>query len=151
MFKRSSLAVGTSVTRGDPVGQVGETGNWSDGNHLHLTMASTEGNAFNNVSTFDPLPYIQARLAPAPPESEDQDMAIFLKTAAGSDYVYHLYEEFNFTTFATTPDATNFGDILPNAILITATTKAFLEAHAIANRSTLVQEVANSVAAALAP
>lgn len=61
MVGASPLAVGTPVTRGQQVGQVGNTGSCSQGAHLHLTMAPAVDGVFQGT-TVDPYAYIIERL-----------------------------------------------------------------------------------------
>ncbi len=57
MLSGSPLGEGTTVTKGQTIGQVGNTGSCSYGSHLHLTMApSLEGYA--SGTTVDPYAYI---------------------------------------------------------------------------------------------
>lgn len=61
----SNLSLGATVTRGQTILYVGNTGQ-STGPHLHLTL-STEVNGVYQGQVQDPYPYIQARLTgPAP-------------------------------------------------------------------------------------
>lgn len=65
----STLAVGDTVTRGQTILFIGNTGQ-STGPHLHLTL-STEVDGVTGGQVQDPYPYIQARLgAVAPPPTE---------------------------------------------------------------------------------
>jgi hypothetical protein len=60
MIGGSPLAVGQSVSIGQTVGQVGNTGTCSFGAHLHLTMAPTLG-GYASGTTVDPYAFIIAR------------------------------------------------------------------------------------------
>jgi len=61
MIAASPLAIGTPVTKGQQVGQVGNTGDCSQGAHLHLTMAPAANGVFQGT-TVDPHAYIIERL-----------------------------------------------------------------------------------------
>ncbi|PCC68527.1 Myxococcales GC_trans_RRR domain-containing protein/MYXO-CTERM domain-containing protein [Nannocystis exedens] len=61
MVAASPLGVGTPVTKGQQVGQVGNTGSCSQGAHLHLTMAPAVNGVFQGT-TVDPYAYIIERL-----------------------------------------------------------------------------------------
>ncbi|MCY1064964.1 M23 family metallopeptidase [Nannocystis sp. RBIL2] len=61
MIAASPLGPGTAVTRGQQVGQVGNTGSCSQGAHLHLTMAPAANGVFQGT-TVDPHAYIIERL-----------------------------------------------------------------------------------------
>lgn len=62
MVARSPLSVGDTVSRGDIVGTVGNTGSLTTGRHLHFTMSSTSSDPAVG-SVFDCVPYITARLS----------------------------------------------------------------------------------------
>jgi murein DD-endopeptidase MepM/ murein hydrolase activator NlpD len=79
MEKPTPLELGQWVDIGDPVGRVGGTPKVPV--HLHLTMGWSV-NAMAGIGTFDPIPYIQARLAkpkadpkPEKPEPEKPEPA----------------------------------------------------------------------------
>lgn len=55
------LSVGTSVTRGQAIGNVGATGDQSEGNRLHLTIATT-ASGYIGATVVDPYAFINARL-----------------------------------------------------------------------------------------
>lgn len=55
------LSVGTSVTRGQTIGDVGDTGDQSEGNRLHLTIATT-ASGYTGTTVVDPYAFINARL-----------------------------------------------------------------------------------------
>ncbi|MCY1059240.1 M23 family metallopeptidase [Nannocystis sp. SCPEA4] len=61
MIAASPLAIGTPVTKGQQIGQVGNTGDCSQGAHLHLTMAPAVDGVFQGT-TVDPHAYIIERL-----------------------------------------------------------------------------------------
>ncbi len=61
MIGASPLGIGTPVTKGQQVGQVGNTGDCSQGAHLHLTMAPAADGVFQGT-TVDPYAYIIERL-----------------------------------------------------------------------------------------
>lgn len=60
MLKRGIVAVGTAVSRGQHVGQVGNTGSQSFGAHLHLTVGTSLSNP-EGGAVIDPVPFINAR------------------------------------------------------------------------------------------
>jgi hypothetical protein len=64
MQAQSSLATGTSVTKGQTIGRVGSTGTCTTGPHLHLTLSPhQDGYAVGSIdATVDPYAYIQAHL-----------------------------------------------------------------------------------------
>lgn len=65
------LRVGTSVTRGQTIGNVGDTGDQSEGNRLHLTIATT-ASGYTGATVVDPYAFISARLdAVSIPDSVD--------------------------------------------------------------------------------
>ncbi|GGR18147.1 M23 family metallopeptidase [Agromyces mediolanus] len=69
MIRQSPLAVGASVARGQIIGNVGNEGTASQGNHLHLTITYTHDGTWNNGDlsvTTDPWMYINARLTGNP-------------------------------------------------------------------------------------
>ncbi|MFD6054601.1 M23 family metallopeptidase [Agromyces sp. NPDC060279] len=86
MVRQSPLAVGTAVTRGQTIGNVGNEGTASQGNHLHLTITFTDDGTWNNGDlsvTTDPWTYINARLngttTPNPtPKKEEIDMLFLI-------------------------------------------------------------------------
>jgi hypothetical protein len=53
------LPVGTPVSRGQTIGNVGATGTCAQGAHLHLTMANTVG-GYGNGNNVDPYAWIEA-------------------------------------------------------------------------------------------
>lgn len=59
MIRTSPLAIGTVVSRGQTIGNVGTTGTCTTGNHLHLTMSASV-NGYYTGTTVDPYKYIQA-------------------------------------------------------------------------------------------
>jgi Peptidase family M23 len=86
-----AIGIGTAVTRGQTIGYVGHSGYVAGqiiGNHLHLGMSLSDNSAINGVNTFDPIPYIQARLAPAPSNQiaiGERDMATgFIRATTAS-------------------------------------------------------------------
>ncbi|AZZ55799.1 peptidoglycan DD-metalloendopeptidase family protein [Rathayibacter iranicus] len=100
------LGVGTSVTRGQTIGNVGNTGNQSEGNHLHLTIATT-ASGYTGGTVVDPYPFINARLdAASTPDPVVVDTTRFTVSAVphpagvdvfwrGSDkdpQLYHRYQ-----------------------------------------------------------
>ncbi len=58
MNDRSGVGEGTSVHRGDIIGNVGDTGTCADGPHLHLTVSDHQ-DGWESGTTIDPIPYIQ--------------------------------------------------------------------------------------------
>lgn len=66
LIRKPSLAVGTRVTRGQTIANVGTTGTCTTGNHLHLTIAPTLGGYASGV-TLDPYKFIEARKECTPP------------------------------------------------------------------------------------
>ncbi len=68
----SPLELGQFVGIGDPVGAVG--GSPKVPVHLHLTMGWSV-DAMAGIGTFDPIPYIAARLAKPEPEPEPEPEA----------------------------------------------------------------------------
>ena len=60
MHAPSPLRIGSRVSIGDPVGSIGGTPKVPV--HLHLSMGWSLG-AMAGIGTFDPIPYIRARLA----------------------------------------------------------------------------------------
>jgi murein DD-endopeptidase MepM/ murein hydrolase activator NlpD len=68
MEKPTPLELGQRVGMGEPVGRVGGTPKVPV--HLHLTMGWTV-QAMAGIDTFDPIPYIEARLAKPAPKSEN--------------------------------------------------------------------------------
>ena len=69
MEKPTPLELGQWVNIGDPVGKVGGTGKPKVPVHLHMTMGWS-ADAMKGIGTFDPIPYIAARLAKPEPEPE---------------------------------------------------------------------------------
>lgn len=69
MAQPSPLELGQRVELGDPVGFVGGTPDVAV--HLHLTMGWSVA-AMSGIDTFDPIPYIQARLANSKPAAEPE-------------------------------------------------------------------------------
>ena len=67
MEKPTPLELGQRVGIGDPVGTIGGTPKVPV--HLHLTMGWSVG-AMAGIGTFDPIPYIEARLAATEPKPE---------------------------------------------------------------------------------
>lgn len=91
MLSPTSLAVGSTVSMGQTVGYVGNTGGtekYQIGNHLHLGLTPT------NTSNFqDPIPYIAARLGSAPPQGDVALMAesgITLVHATDTGNIYRI-------------------------------------------------------------
>ncbi|MCA0218438.1 MAG: M23 family metallopeptidase [Actinobacteria bacterium] len=88
--ERPPVEVGARVWIGiTPVGDVGDTGTLTDGRHLHFTMSFTSDNP-GTGSTFDPIPYITARLSStagggstpiATTEEDDMNPRVIKKTA----------------------------------------------------------------------
>ncbi|KZX20538.1 M23 family metallopeptidase [Rathayibacter tanaceti] len=92
MNAASPLPIGRSVARGERVGSVGNTGNASRGNHLHLTISLSESGYSYGV-TVDPYRFINDRLKPAPapaePTIQEDDMqmiVVYADAATGSEY-----------------------------------------------------------------
>ena len=142
VFSHLSAYVGVSGRRfnqGDVIAYSGATGgNYAPHLHRHLLKAGVRYNPWNYFSTNTTPPP-----TPTPEELFGENMPVFLKTLSTSTLPqqYHLLEEFNFRTFASTADATHFGDILPDSITIDQTTKAFLKSHTEANRARLVDAI----------
>lgn len=98
MIAASPIGVGGSVTRGQTIGQIGNTGSQSFGAHLHLTMANNpagcEGAGDYYTSHFDPIPFINDRLngddpgTTNPPQEEVTDMSGTLVKTQGSAAIY---------------------------------------------------------------
>lgn len=83
----SPLALNAVVSRGDTVGYIGDTGYIPDvniGTHLHLGMSLADGQAIGGNNTFDPIPYIAARLAPS--EVTDMTDMIYVALATSPEY-----------------------------------------------------------------
>ncbi|MGG7466346.1 M23 family metallopeptidase [Plantibacter sp. YIM 135347] len=98
MIAASPIGLGGSVTRGQTIGQIGNTGSQSFGAHLHLTMANNaagcEGAGDYYTSHFDPIPFINDRLngddpgTTNPPQEEDDMAAGTLIKRQGAGAVY---------------------------------------------------------------
>jgi murein DD-endopeptidase MepM/ murein hydrolase activator NlpD len=71
MEKPTPLELGQWVNMGDPVGKVGGTGKPKVPVHLHMTMGWSV-DAMKGIGTFDPIPYIEARLAKPEPERKPE-------------------------------------------------------------------------------
>jgi hypothetical protein len=67
MQKPTPLELGDWVNLGDPVGRIGGTPKVPV--HLHLTMGWS-ADAMLGIGTFDPIPYIEERLAAPKPKPE---------------------------------------------------------------------------------
>lgn len=81
MIRQSPLAVGASVARGQIIGNVGNEGTASQGNHLHLTITYTHDGTWNNGDlsvTTDPWMYINARRTDNHEEGEDMPSEAWL-------------------------------------------------------------------------
>lgn len=91
MIRQSPLAVGASVARGQIIGNVGNEGTASQGNHLHLTITYTHDGTWNNGDlsvTTDPWVYINARLSGTPTPTtatEENDVVIYEATSNSTD------------------------------------------------------------------
>jgi len=83
MYQQSPLAVGTAVARGQILGGIGNTGEYSEGAHLHLTIGLNQSGATGGGSHWidhtDPITYIGDRLngddPNTTPPQEEEDMA----------------------------------------------------------------------------
>jgi hypothetical protein len=89
MASQSPLPVGSTVSFGQTIGLVGNTGSASRGAHLHATF-STAGNHPGTSPVVDPLPWITANLSatagggtsPFPkPQRLDHDMELYAANA----------------------------------------------------------------------
>ena len=69
MDEPTTLQLGQRVGLGDAIGKVGGTGTPKVPIHLHLTMGWSV-DALAGIGTFDPIPYIEARLAVPQAEPE---------------------------------------------------------------------------------
>jgi len=83
LYQQSPLAIGSSVTRGQVVGGIGETGQYANGVHLHLTIGLNQSGATGGGSHWidhtDPITYIGDRLngddpITALPKPKEDDM-----------------------------------------------------------------------------
>ncbi|VXB02746.1 M23 family metallopeptidase [Plantibacter sp. T3] len=94
MYQQSPLAVGTAVTRGQILGGIGNTGEYSEGAHLHLTIGLNQSGATGGGSHWidhtDPITYIRDRLngddPTTTPQEEEEDMTAgtFIKRQGGA-------------------------------------------------------------------
>ena len=79
MAAASTLALGASVSRGESVGFIGNSG--VSAYHLHLALSSTSSATLSGqngyASCINAIPYIAARLNPPTPEPEETSMWIF--------------------------------------------------------------------------
>lgn len=65
------LSIGHYVHAGDPIGKVGNTGRFSTGSHLHLSIASSKNVHLCDYSKLiDPLKHIAANPAPKKPAAK---------------------------------------------------------------------------------
>jgi murein DD-endopeptidase MepM/ murein hydrolase activator NlpD len=62
---KPTLAVGTSIAIGKPIGKVGNTGSASRGAHLHLTVGPTQQSVFAGA-VFDPEKFIDQQMSYCP-------------------------------------------------------------------------------------
>lgn len=98
------LSVGTSVTRGQTIGNVGDTGDQSEGNRLHLTIATT-ASGYTGATVVDPYAFISARLdAVSIPDSVDttrftvsavphpSGVDVFWRGSDEDPQLYHRYQ-----------------------------------------------------------
>lgn len=74
MHGKSPLPVGTSVSKGSHVGQLGNTGTCTTGPHLHMTLGYAAG-SWSSGATIDPIPFINERLSCNKPPSGALDAA----------------------------------------------------------------------------
>ncbi|MGH3705010.1 MAG: M23 family metallopeptidase [Agromyces sp.] len=87
-----AVYVGQTVSRGQPIGNIGNDGSCSGGVHLHLTMANTQEGALGGdpyyTNHFDPIAYIAQRLDPAPttPPPVGEPMPVPFTTARDADF-----------------------------------------------------------------
>lgn len=88
MQARSKLAVGESVTVGQIVGLVGNTGTSSTGPHLHSTLEPTS--SIGTTNAIDPLPHIHASLADFGLVGDGQPITIPKRRNKNMGTLYHL-------------------------------------------------------------
>lgn len=100
MYQQSPLAIGTSVTRGQILGGIGNTGEYSFGAHLHLTIGLNQSGATGGGSHWidhtDPIQFITDRLngddpgntggPTAPTQEEIDEMAATKNASIVRDY-----------------------------------------------------------------
>lgn len=83
MLHRSSLNIGAPVAIGDVIGQIGNTGEWTTGAHLHLEVRTPAGAAI------DPVSYINnASDSPTSPTAKEENMEAIVKVPSG--VIVHL-------------------------------------------------------------
>lgn len=83
MLSQSPVAEGTTVTKGQVIGRVGNTGTCSYGSHLHLTIAPRVDGYWVGT-TFDPNAFINARTQCAPPPC-DRTAGLFTFSCDGAE------------------------------------------------------------------
>lgn len=71
LIRRSPLAIGNVVKRGQTIANVGTTGTCTTGNHLHLTLSASV-NGYYTGTTVDPYKYIQAHKVCTPVDPRKQ-------------------------------------------------------------------------------
>ncbi|MGK3950394.1 M23 family metallopeptidase [Microbacterium sp. K2] len=83
MLSRSPLSVGTTVAVGAVLGQIGNTGTWTTGAHLHLEVRTPAGAAIDPVSYINNSPG-----SPETPTTKEDNMEAIVKVPTGA--IVHL-------------------------------------------------------------
>lgn len=138
MVAQSPKTVGTAITRGQTIGNVGTTGSASGGNHLHLTIAFTEDGTWNNGDisvTTDPWTFINARLnapengddmAKSYPTRDDYRTSIALAAGASQNLKNSSGSDMNITDLGDAGRVVVTAHVYANAPAGTAVEIAFL-------------------------